>query len=147
MTKPSAVVEMLHSTIRPSTHSTIRPSAVIELKYPVFRVDEDFVDYTGYFMLSKRSEYQGSLLMIWICQVVLVVLIFLESVDTSEDDFEVLSNYPDGVLIVLARFICGIVLHMSLQYEMRQGLAFMKYAVNHRYKFKNYKYAFLAGFL
>jgi len=48
---------------------------------------------------------------------------------------------------VFARFICGIVLHVSLSAELKQGLGMMKYAVNHHWKFVNYKFAFLSGLL
>ena len=48
---------------------------------------------------------------------------------------------------VFARFICGIVLHVALSAELKQGLGMMKYAVNHHWKFYNYKLAFLAGLL
>ena len=49
--------------------------------------------------------------------------------------------------IVIARFICGIVLHMTLQEEIRNGMKMMKFALNHDYRFSDYKIAFLAGFL
>ena len=48
---------------------------------------------------------------------------------------------------VFARFICGIVLHVSLSAELKQGLTMMKYAVNHRWKFINYKIAFMSGLM
>ena len=49
--------------------------------------------------------------------------------------------------MVLARFVCGIVLHMLLSTELEQGLIMMKYAVNHPWKFINYRHAFLSGFM
>lgn len=50
-------------------------------------------------------------------------------------------------MIVCARFICAIVLHMSLQEELKNGLMMMKFSLNHDFRFSNYKVAFLAGFL
>ena len=43
--------------------------------------------------------------------------------------------------------MCGIVLHVSLSGEMKQGLINMKYAVNHSWKFVDYKIAWLLGFM
>lgn len=40
----------------------------------------------------------------------------------SSSNFEVLSTYPSSMWIVVARFICAIVLHMCLQDELIQGL-------------------------
>ena len=49
--------------------------------------------------------------------------------------------------MVFARFVCGIVLHMILSPELEQGLSLMKYALNHHWKFINYRHAFLGGLL
>ena len=49
--------------------------------------------------------------------------------------------------IVFARFICGIALHVSLSAELRQGMNLMKYAVNHPWKFEDYRVAFFSGFM
>ena len=43
--------------------------------------------------------------------------------------------------------MCGIVLHVSLSGELRQGLVNMKYAVNHSWKFNDYKVAWFCGFM
>lgn len=48
-------------------------------------------------------------------------------------------------MLVVARFIAGIVLHLNLQSELRQGLDVMKFANNHEYRFLNYRIAWLAG--
>jgi len=112
-------------------HSTKMEEAIADLRYASedfvpselpekIVVDQDFLAYSKHFLIQKRSEYQGSLLMIWICQTVLVCLIFAESIAPGDnEEFQALSNYPDGVMLVMARFICGIVLHMSLQSEMK----------------------------
>ena len=38
-------------------------------------------------------------------------------------------------------------MQMDLNGEMYNGMAIMKYATNHSWKFRNYKSAFVAGFL
>jgi hypothetical protein len=50
-------------------------------------------------------------------------------------------------MIVLARFICGSILHLSLIDEVTNGLSYMKYALNHPYKFQSYSLAFQVGFM
>ena len=47
--------------------------------------------------------------------------------------------------LVFARFICGIVLHVSLTAELQQGMNMMKYAVNHPWKFVDYRVAYFTG--
>ena len=54
---------------------------------------------------------------------------------------------PNSYWLVTARFICGVILHMNLQDELRSGMNMMKFALNHDYRFDDYKIAFLAGFL
>lgn len=64
------------------------------------------------------------------------------------NDDEVLSSlgaYPASIFIVLARFICGIVLHMGLGGELQNGMKNMKLATNYDYRFENWRIAYLAG--
>lgn len=58
-----------------------------------------------------------------------------------------LAVYPPSPGVVLARFTCGIILHMKLQNELSCGLNNMKFALNHYYRFDNPYIAYLAGFL
>ena len=57
------------------------------------------------------------------------------------------SAQPETMWIVFARFICGIVLHVSLSAELRQGMNLMKYAVNHPWKFVDYRVAYFSSFM
>lgn len=79
----------------------------------------------------------------------LVFFIINEVLDPSADNemFGDLSSFPESSTIVLSRFVCGVVLHMSLQGEFYQGLTCMKYAVNHPRTFQNYQVAFFGGLL
>ena len=56
-------------------------------------------------------------------------------------------EYPRDLQIVLCRFLCAIFLHVYMVDEIKQGLNFMKHALNHPWKFRNWKVAFLIGFL
>ena len=64
----------------------------------------------------------------------------------SEGDY-ILANYPDSASIVLARFSCGIILHMQLQGELVAGMRNMKFALNHYYRFDRVFVAWSAGFM
>ena len=49
--------------------------------------------------------------------------------------------------VIIARFMCGMSLHLFLASELSNALKKMKYACNHYWKFEDYKFAFLAGLL
>lgn len=46
------------------------------------------------------------------------------------------------LMIVIARFMCGTMLHLSLMDEVTSALIKMKYALNHPYLFESYSIAF-----
>lgn len=70
-----------------------------------------------------------------------------EMTGLEEKGKPVLSLLPENNYLVIARFACGIILHMQLQQEVESGLDNMKFAVNHFYRFEKPWIAFLAGFL
>ena len=47
--------------------------------------------------------------------------------------------------IAVARFITGIAMHVQMTTEMSMGLSKMKFAINHKWKFSRWRYAYLAG--
>jgi hypothetical protein len=77
----------------------------------------------------------------------LCVLLFAEMIINAEGTITV---YPSNIWLVISRFVCGIALHMQLSDEIKQGLAKMKFAVNHSYKFKpgrGFQVAFMSGLM
>ena len=52
-----------------------------------------------------------------------------------------------SVAIVFSRFIAIMVMHIYVLDEIQNGMAMMKYAMNHWWKFKYPGYAFMSGFL
>ena len=58
-----------------------------------------------------------------------------------------LETFPSSAKLVIARFGCGVMLHMQLQNELDSGLKNMKFAMNHYYRFDRPDVAFLAGLL
>ena len=63
--------------------------------------------------------------------------------DEAQANYEAL---PENYGITLSRFLCGAVMHFTLQNEIEQGLKIMKYSTNHHWKFSNYMWAFFIGF-
>jgi len=49
--------------------------------------------------------------------------------------------------VVISRFICCVTLHMALGDELKQGFDCMKYALNHPWRFSNWRLAFTAGLM
>lgn len=47
--------------------------------------------------------------------------------------------------IAFARFITGIALHVQMTTDMVMGMNKMKFAINHKWKFARWRYAYLAG--
>jgi hypothetical protein len=67
---------------------------------------------------------------VWIAQMLLASLLIIELTD-KDTLMSTLGTYPKSKWIVIARFICAVVLHMALQDEIKQGLDIMKYTLNH----------------
>jgi hypothetical protein len=78
-------------------------------------------------------------------QMTLIILTFYELGHNCEYWSIIIA--PVNVYIMVARFICATILHLSLVDEVNQGLTMMKYAVNHSYRFHQHQLAFLSGLL
>ena len=64
-------------------------------------------------------------------------------------DEGVLANFflpADSLQIVLCRFLCAVVLHITLTDEIMQGFSCMKFALNHPYKFRRWTAAYGVAF-
>ena len=60
---------------------------------------------------------------------------------------EAFKEYPRDIQVVMCRFLCAIFLHIYMVDEIKQGLSFMKYAMNHPWKFRSWKMGYFVGFL
>lgn len=49
--------------------------------------------------------------------------------------------------IAYIRFVAGMIMHVQVNSEILNGLRMMKYSVNHWWKFKFHRVAFVTGFL
>ena len=65
---------------------------------------------------------------------------------TSDDNKEAFKTPATNGSIVLTRFLCAIVLHVTLTDEITQGLNMMKYSTNHPWKFDSAHEAYFVGF-
>ena len=79
-----------------------------------------------------------------LCQLLLIWFLGYEAI-TSDDTVDAFKTPASDGSIVLARFLCAIVLHITLTDEIKQGFNMMKYSVNHPWKFDNYFEGFFVG--
>ena len=86
---------------------------------------------------SERKSIIGKYRFLFLCQLMLSGFLAYEAMTDSEQ-LEALLEPADGVKIVLARFMCAIFLHITLVDETKQGLAMMKFAMNHPWKFRSW---------
>ena len=49
---------------------------------------------------------------------------------------ESLTQPAEKVSTTIGRFVCALIMHITLTSELEQGLSMMKYAVNHHWKFR-----------
>ena len=94
--------------------------------------------------MALRSNVLARACFLFMTQGMLAVLVMSE---VLYSDVSVWSTFASDQWIVFSRFMCGIVLHVSLSGEIKQGLVNMKYALNHPWKFNNYQVAWLCGFM
>ncbi len=94
---------------------------------------------------DARVTLRGRFLFMFLTQMILTGLLFEEQVLNACGQ----ANYkekPTDIWITLSRFFCGNVMHFWLQNEIEQGLQMMKFALNHSYKFRSWRWAFSIGF-
>jgi len=77
-------------------------------------------------------------------QIFLCMIIFIQ-MWTSQQYYQVLA-YRAPTKIIMCRYICAIILHLTLVDELAQKMDMMKFVCNHPYKFKASFWAFLAPF-
>lgn len=89
-----------------------------------------------------RKKVLSQVILCFIVQMSMCILLCKEMFDDNT-----LAKFPESSWMVILRFICAVVLHMTAQGEIAQEIGFMKFSLNHDYRFNNYVYPFLAGFL
>ena len=115
------------------TKHLIRASETIENKSNFYK---DF----RYFKKMMTGKWRFMVL----TQLLLIWFLGYEAV-TSEDTVEAFKSPAENGSIILTRFLCAIVLHVTLTDEITQGFNMMKYSANHPWKFDNYFEAYFVG--
>jgi len=77
------------------------------------------------------------------CQAVLVVMLFKQLINDNWGQF---TKIIDNIFLLMMRFICATILHLSLLDETYTAMQCMKFAVNHSYLFYDFKLAFISSF-
>jgi hypothetical protein len=85
------------------------------------------------------------MLLCFVCQFVLILLCMNEML--TNPFFPAKFKKQCSSLILMSRFICSTILHLSIVDDINAGMEMMKYSVNHHYKFVNYRIACSSGFL
>ena len=93
---------------------------------------------------TKRVNFFLNATITYIFQMTLVIMIIYELIHNPAYSIIIVCEAKRPIMY--ARFIATIILHLSLNDVVTQGLVMMKYSVNHHYRFNSYMIAFLSGF-
>lgn len=96
-------------------------------------------------LYNKRIVIFSHVLLTFLTQSVLVTMSFYELV--TNDQWYIYFSFTVQAPIMFGRFICTAILHLSMLDEITIAFDFMKFALNHPYKFQYYQFAWLSGFL
>ena len=104
-----------------------------------------FLKDERYFALSyeQRSEIFMNCMFVHLAQLFIIVCIW--KYVAYGDEFQ--KHYPKDELILIARFLASLFMHVCLERGERSALSMMKYAVNQHEEFHNPYAAFAFGFV
>lgn len=94
---------------------------------------------------TKRVQFGLNAILTYLFQMTLVVLIFYE-LRHNPTYYKVIYCIVERP-IMFGRFVCTVILHLSLTDDVSLGLKMMKYAVNHPFKFNSCAMAWFCGFM
>ena len=94
---------------------------------------------------NERLNADVKTVFLMVCQLTLTIYLVKEVFNDPKfrNDFYA---PPSDRIISFTRFLCAILLHVSLQDEITQGGKLMKFAANHPWKFRKWYIAWLCGF-
>jgi|688.fasta_scaffold176163_3 hypothetical protein len=98
---------------------------------------------------ALRQKRVDALMLVWLtffCQLLLVVEIF-SYLATNTDQRQAIATMNFVIFISFGRFVCAIILHLSLIEEIEGAMKMMKYVANHSYMFDNPRNAFMIAFM
>ena len=94
-------------------------------------------------MATKRIMILSNTIVCYFAQMLLCVMICLQLLG----EIDTIYDYNEFILLMYARFICTIILHLALLDEVRRSVRNIKYAINHPYMFHSWFVAYLVGFM
>ena len=100
-----------------------------------------------------KDNYLSQLMAVWLFQVSFTLFILFDAMpipyekDEWEADDKINLQILPKIKIAYIRFVAGMIMHVQVNSEIMNGMVMMKYAVNHYWKFKYHRVAFLTGFL
>ena len=123
-------------------------------KVLVFKLPADSAAMT--YLACLKTEFSGlnldveqvsyvfeNTVIINVLQMALVVFIWVYAWEQTEGFVQT----PESFIIICARFIASMMMHLNTEKDLRNGISMMKYAVNHYTNFNNVHVAFLVAFL
>jgi len=154
-TLENSVQEGLIEAIESKDKNTSEPAAATPKpkKNPVFKLSDDTYAMAFKAMtngvcndlhLTQRdwNDAFHSACMVFSIQLLLITCVF--SV-VFGNDFTVV--FPRNIYTLGARFVVTILMHLIVEFDVRQGISMMKYTCNHWGQFRNPKVAFVIGFM
>lgn len=87
-----------------------------------------------------RTDAYYSAVMVFFIQMLMVTFVISDIMGSS---FHIC--FPNNVYSLGARFICTILMHLIVEFDIRQGISMLKYVSNHRADFINPKTAYMVG--
>ena len=100
-----------------------------------------------------KDNFLSQLMAVWLFQVSFTVFILIDAMpipwveEEWTGDGKINLQVLPKVKIAYIRFVAGMIMHVQVNSEIVNGMRMMKYTVNHWWKFKYHRVAFLTGFL
>ena len=80
----------------------------------------------------------------FVLQSILMLEIYLQLLGAEQEKKDFIHEL-NFTLIIYARFVCAVILHLSLMDDVYFGMQMMKYALNHTYMFDSWSIAYFMG--
>ena len=92
---------------------------------------------------EKRIDVTSNCTLLLLAQLILLCYMLIET--TEDEMMEAMQEPSQNIKNVVARFACAFIMHITLTDEAKQGLNMMKNAVNHHWKFRSWRRAYMVG--
>ena len=107
------------------------------------KIEDDHIQLMNHRNKLASSSAFKNYFVLWVIRMLVCYMLYLHTSFEEEDVVE--SQKPPQMSCI--RYIVGIVTHILVQENITSGFSFMKFALNHPWKFTSYRKAVMAGFL